>query len=61
MNKIKKQCFVLFDHISECMAPVIPIVLAGGILKMLVLLLTTFSILSAMTPGDCCMFGSKAF
>ncbi len=51
MNKIKKQCFVLFDHISECMAPVIPIVLAGGILKMLVLLLTTFSILSATTES----------
>lgn len=42
---------MLFDHISECMAPVIPIVLAGGIFKMVVLLLTTFSVISGTTES----------
>lgn len=49
MSRIKRQCLLLFDHVSECMAPVIPIVLAGGIFKMLVLLLTAISVLSATT------------
>lgn len=49
MVRIRKQCSALFDHISECMAPIIPIVLAGGIFKMVVLLLTTFHILSGST------------
>ncbi|MDE6994129.1 MAG: PTS transporter subunit EIIC [Lachnospiraceae bacterium] len=48
---MKKQCLVLFDHISECMAPVIPIVLAGGIFKMVVLLLTSLSIISGSTES----------
>lgn len=51
MNRIKRQCFVLFDHISECMAPVIPIVLAGGIFKMVVLLLMTLSVISGSTES----------
>lgn len=51
MNSIKKQCFVVFDHISECMAPVIPIVLAGGIFKMAVLLLTAFSAIFGTTES----------
>lgn len=51
MNRVKRQCLVLFDHISECMAPIIPIVLAGGIFKMLALLLTTLSVLSATTES----------
>ena len=38
MLKVKKGFSAVFDHISECMAPIIPIVLAGGILKMVVLL-----------------------
>ena len=49
MYKVKKGLSVVFDHISECMAPVIPIVLAGGIFKMIVLLLTTFHMLSGST------------
>lgn len=49
MNKIKKQFSALFDHISECMAPIIPIVLAGGIFKMVVLLLGAIHILSGTT------------
>lgn len=48
---MKKQCLVLFDHISECMAPVIPIVLAGGIFKMVVLLLTSLSVISGSTES----------
>ena len=51
MNRIKRQCLMLFDHISECMAPVIPIVLAGGILKMVVLLLTALSVISGTTES----------
>ena len=49
MNKIKGKVSRLFDHISECMAPIIPIVLAGGIFKMVVLLLSTVSILYGTT------------
>lgn len=49
MIKIRKSLSAVFDHISECMAPVIPILLAGGILKMLVLLLSTLHILSGTT------------
>lgn len=49
MGKIKKSLSAVFDHVSECMAPVIPIILAGGILKMLVLILTTLHILSGTT------------
>lgn len=49
MIKIRKSLSAVFDHISECMVPVIPILLAGGILKMLVLLLSTLHILSGTT------------
>lgn len=49
MEKIKKSLSAVFDHISECMAPIIPILLAGGILKMVVLLLTTLHILTGTT------------
>ncbi|MDE6389660.1 MAG: PTS transporter subunit EIIC [Lachnospiraceae bacterium] len=49
MYKIKKGLSSVFDHISECMAPIIPIVLAGGIFKMVVLLLTTLHVLSGTT------------
>ncbi len=49
MVKIKRSLSTVFDHISECMAPVIPILLAGGILKMVVLLLSTLHILSGTT------------
>ena len=51
MDKIKNNISSIFDHISECMVPIIPIVLAGGILKMVVLLLTTFHILSGTTEA----------
>lgn len=49
MVKIKRSLSTVFDHISECMAPVIPILLAGGILKMVVLLFSTLHILSGTT------------
>lgn len=49
MNKVKEGLSAVFDHISECMAPIIPIVLAGGIFKMVVLLLTTLHMLSGTT------------
>lgn len=49
MEKLKKFLSAVFDHISECMAPIIPILLAGGILKMIVLLLTTMHILTGTT------------
>lgn len=45
----KKSLSAVFDHISECMAPIIPIVLAGGIFKMVVLLLTAVHILTGST------------
>ncbi len=47
--KIRKGLSAAFDHISECMTPIIPIVLAGGIFKMIVLLFTTFHVLSGTT------------
>lgn len=49
MDKVKKGFSTAFEQISECMAPIIPIVLAGGIFKMVVLLLTTIHILSGTT------------
>ncbi len=49
MSKMKKGSSAVFDHISECMTPIIPIVLAGGIFKMIVLLLTNLHILSGTT------------
>lgn len=49
MNKLKRGLLASFDHISECMTPIIPIVLAGGIFKMIVLLLTAFHVLSGTT------------
>lgn len=49
MIKIKKSLSAVFDHISECMASVIPILLAGGILKMVVLLLGMLHILTGTT------------
>lgn len=48
---MKKRFLSAFEQISECMAPIIPILLAGGILKMLVLLLTTLHILSGTTEA----------
>ncbi len=29
---------ILIDHVSSCMAPIIPIVIAGGLVKLLVIL-----------------------
>lgn len=49
MNTVKQSLSAVFDHISECMAPIIPIVLAGGILKMAVLLLTAMHVLTGTT------------
>lgn len=49
MNKLKKGFSAVFDHISECMTPIIPIVLAGGIFKMVALLLTSIHVLSGTT------------
>lgn len=49
MINIKKSLSTVFDHISECMAPVIPVLLAGGILKMVVLLFSTLHILAGST------------
>ncbi len=51
VKKIKKGFATAFEQISECMAPIIPIVLAGGIFKMVVLLLTTIHILSGSTEA----------
>lgn len=49
MIKVKKTFSAAFDHISECMVSVIPILLAGGILKMVVLLLGMLHILAGTT------------
>lgn len=49
VKDLKKFLSAIFDHISECMAPIIPIVLAGGIFKMVVLLLTAAHILTGTT------------
>ena len=49
MNRVKKGFSAVFDHITECMTPIIPIILAGGIFKMIVLLLTTIHVLSGTT------------
>lgn len=49
MSKLKRNVLALFDHITECMMPVIPILLAGGILKIIVMLLTAVHILTGTT------------
>lgn len=49
MNKIKKGILAIFDHVTECMLPIIPLLLAGGILKIIVMILTAFHILSGST------------
>lgn len=49
MQAFKKSISAVFDHISECMALIIPLVLAGGILKIIVLLFTALHVLSGTT------------
>lgn len=49
MSKIKKGVLAAFDHVTACMLPIIPILLAGGILKIIVMLLTVVHILSGTT------------
>ena len=49
MSKLKKGILAVFDHVTECMVPIIPILLAGGILKIVVMLLTAVHILSGST------------
>ena len=49
MNKLKKSILATFDHITECMMPIIPVLLAGGILKIIVMLLTAVHVLSGTT------------
>lgn len=49
MKNIKKGLLAVFDHVTECMLPIIPLLLAGGILKIIVMLLTAVHILSGST------------
>lgn len=49
MNRIKKGILAAFDHVTECMMPIIPILLAGGILKIVVMLLTAVHVLTGTT------------
>lgn len=49
--KIKRFVSAMFDHISECMAPIIPVLIAGGILKMVVLVLGMIDILPETTEA----------
>lgn len=49
MSKIKKGVLAVFDHVTECMLPIIPLLLAGGILKIVVMVLTAFHVLSGST------------
>lgn len=49
MNKLKKGILAIFDHVTECMLPIIPLLLAGGILKIIVMILTAIHILSGST------------
>lgn len=49
MSKLKKGILAAFDHVTECMMPIIPILLAGGILKIIVMLLTAVHVLSGTT------------
>ena len=37
---------VLIDHVSSCMAPIIPIVIAGGLVKLLVIIFTMTGLLA---------------
>lgn len=48
----KNIVIVLIDHISNCMAPVIPIVIAGGLVKLLVIILTMSGLLSEGAPTE---------
>lgn len=49
MRKIKNGLLAVFDHVTECMLPIIPLLLAGGILKIIVMLLAAVHILSGST------------
>lgn len=49
MSKIKNGILAAFDHVTECMMPIIPILLAGGILKIVVMLLSAVHVLSGTT------------
>ncbi|MCM1268668.1 MAG: PTS transporter subunit EIIC [Bacteroidales bacterium] len=49
INKCKKGLLAVFDHVTACMLPIIPLLLAGGILKIIVMLLTAVHILSGST------------
>ena len=51
MSKLKKVVLAVFDHVTECMMPIIPILLAGGILKIVVMLLTAVHVLSGSTEA----------
>lgn len=49
MSKVKKSVLAVFDHVTACMLPIILLLLAGGILKIIVMLLTAVHILSGST------------
>lgn len=49
--KVKRFVSAMFDHISECMAPIIPVLIAGGILKLVVLVLGMIDIVPETTEA----------
>lgn len=51
MGRVKTSLLAVFDHISECMAPIIPIILAGGILKMVLILFGTLHLMTGTTEA----------
>ena len=52
-NQTKKNIItVIIDHISSCMAPIIPIVIAGGLVKLIVVILTMTGLLTEGTTTE---------
>ncbi len=51
-NAKKNILTVLIDHVSSCMAPIIPIVIAGGLVKLLVIIVTMTGLLAEGTPTE---------
>ena len=55
-NAKKNILTVLIDHISSCMAPIIPIVIAGGLVKLLVIIFTMTGLLAEGAPTEAVLY-----
>ena len=51
-SKKKNPVSVCIDHVSSCMGPVIPVLIAGGLVKLLVVILTMTGLMSEGTTTE---------